>query len=165
MTYFAHLRTFIHVYRSGSHNKASKVLGLSQPTISKQISALEQQFGKQLFYKNGASRGLPTITGQTLAGQLGPYIDKIEEIFNSSRLQSNVLKGVVYVGGLIEFLECCLLPVIPLLLSHGIQSVIKVSDECGLKQQIEQNALDIAITTHRVESENVLYYEYKKRSY
>jgi DNA-binding transcriptional LysR family regulator len=52
MTYFSYLRTFVNVYRCGSHNKASEVMGLTQPAISKQIAALEQQLGKPLFHRD-----------------------------------------------------------------------------------------------------------------
>ena len=39
------LRTFLAVYRSGSFTGAAQLLGLSQPTVTTQMRALERQLG------------------------------------------------------------------------------------------------------------------------
>lgn len=43
------LRTFLAVYRSGSFTGAAQLLGLSQPTVTTQMRALERQAGRELF--------------------------------------------------------------------------------------------------------------------
>ncbi|HLL33580.1 MAG TPA: LysR family transcriptional regulator, partial [Streptomyces sp.] len=43
------LRTFLAVYRSGSFTAAAGLLGVSQPTVTTQIRALERQSGRELF--------------------------------------------------------------------------------------------------------------------
>ncbi|QCJ00085.1 LysR family transcriptional regulator [Agrobacterium larrymoorei] len=57
------MRAFVRVVESGSFSQAARDLNLSQPTISKQLAALEARLGTQLLSRN--SRTLAV----TLAGQ------------------------------------------------------------------------------------------------
>lgn len=43
------LRTFLAVYRAGSITAAAGQVGLSQPTVTTQLQALERQVGRPLF--------------------------------------------------------------------------------------------------------------------
>lgn len=51
---------FIHVAESGSFSRASSIVGLTQPAISRQISALEAELRLRLLHRNG--RGV-SLTG------------------------------------------------------------------------------------------------------
>ncbi|MBL8788078.1 MAG: LysR family transcriptional regulator [Deltaproteobacteria bacterium] len=58
-----HLRYFYEVARSGNMRKAATRIGISQPALSKQIQALEDTIGLQLFYRT--PKGLqPTADGE-----------------------------------------------------------------------------------------------------
>jgi LysR family transcriptional regulator, transcriptional activator of nhaA len=52
---YHHLRYFWMVAREGGLRKAAEKLHLSQPTISAQVSALEQSIGEKLFRRSGRS--------------------------------------------------------------------------------------------------------------
>ena len=57
-----HLRYFYEVARSGNMRRAATRIGISQPALSKQIQALEDTIGLQLFYRT--PKGLqPTADG------------------------------------------------------------------------------------------------------
>lgn len=60
---YHHLRYFWMVAREGSLRRASEKLHVSQPTISAQISALEEMLGEKLFRRGGRALTL-TDTGQ-----------------------------------------------------------------------------------------------------
>lgn len=62
---FNHLRCFWAVARDGSIARACETLGLSQPTISKQIIDLEDSFDQPLFHRSGR-RLLLTELGRTV---------------------------------------------------------------------------------------------------
>lgn len=47
------LRSFHAVARGGSFTAAAKALGVSQPTVTTQVKALEQEFGVELFARRG----------------------------------------------------------------------------------------------------------------
>jgi len=55
---FHHLRQFRVVAHEGSIAAAVKILGLSQPTISEQLQALEESLGAPLFVRRGRNRAL-----------------------------------------------------------------------------------------------------------
>lgn len=55
------LKVFITVAKTGSFTKASKHLGISQPAVSQNISALEKETGATLISRN---RGEATLTSQ-----------------------------------------------------------------------------------------------------
>jgi LysR family nitrogen assimilation transcriptional regulator len=44
---------FVHVAESGSFSRASAVMGLTQPAISRQVSALERELSLRLMHRNG----------------------------------------------------------------------------------------------------------------
>lgn len=61
-------RTFLSVVREGSFSAASRQLGLTQPTVGRQIETLEAQLGTNLFIRS--PRGLiPTPAGRELVPQ------------------------------------------------------------------------------------------------
>ena len=145
MSYFNYLRTFVAVYRCGSHSKASEYLGMTQPAISKQIATLEAKIGKPLFHKSGDQRFKATAAGENLANELAPHIDRIEEIFNTTKHGTNAVGGTVYIGGLSEFIELYLSDVIASLMPQEIAFIIQ--DETGrdCQQLLENHSLDMAI--------------------
>lgn len=53
------LRYFLAVTRAGSASAAARALGVAQTTVSRRVSALEEELGAQLF--------VPTLTGQSLS--------------------------------------------------------------------------------------------------
>ncbi len=58
-----HLRYFYEVARSGNMRRAATRIGISQPALSKQVQALEDTIGLQLFYRT--PKGLqPTADGE-----------------------------------------------------------------------------------------------------
>ncbi|MFJ6948126.1 LysR family transcriptional regulator, partial [Streptomyces wuyuanensis] len=70
------LRTFLAVYRSGSFTAAAPLLGLSQPTVTTQMRALERQSGRELFVR--LPRGVaPTPVADELAARIAAPLDAL----------------------------------------------------------------------------------------
>lgn len=82
---YHHLLYFWTVARTGSIVKASEELLLSPPTISSQISRLEEQLGEKLFVRSGRRLGL------TEAGTIAYRY--AEEIFSLGRELTDTLHG------------------------------------------------------------------------
>ncbi|MFQ5994464.1 MAG: LysR substrate-binding domain-containing protein [Acidiferrobacterales bacterium] len=61
----AHLRAFHAVAREGSFTTAARSLGVTQPTVSSQVKALEDDYGVRLFDRRGR-RAVPTELGAEL---------------------------------------------------------------------------------------------------
>ncbi len=82
---FNHLRSFWAVARTGSIRGACELLGLTQPTISKQIGDLEETFGTPLFERRGR-RLVITEFGRTVH----TYAD---DIFRLGQELADVVRG------------------------------------------------------------------------
>ena len=73
------LRYFLTVTEAGSLSKAASVVGIAQPALSRQIRALEEEIGVQLFYRHG--RGIRvTEEGAQFHAAIGPLLQEPEQI-------------------------------------------------------------------------------------
>lgn len=162
MAYFLYLRTFMNVYRSGSYGNAAETLNMSQPTISNHITSLEQQLGKPLFKRteNGGKRYKPTKVARDLARELSPHIDRIEEIFISTRGHPKSLQGTVHIGGLTEFIERHLTHTITALMPENIRFIIQYEGADHWIDLLEEQSIDLAILPMPIYSEKISYKEF-----
>ena len=93
------LRIFVAVVKSDTLTRAAKDLGLAQPSLSQQISRLEEIVGIKLFERR-SSQMLPTEAGQYLFTQAEPILVKIRELedglagFSTGRRQTIRVAGV-----------------------------------------------------------------------
>ena len=79
-------RAFAAVLQTGSLNKAAAALACSQPTLSRQIAALEEHLGQALFERT--KRGLrPTELAQSLA----PKLRQMDDIAREATLMASGL--------------------------------------------------------------------------
>jgi DNA-binding transcriptional LysR family regulator len=85
---------FLAVAETGSLSAAARRLGATQPTIGRQIKAMEQQLGAELFHR--ISRGLTlTATGAQLVEPARAMRDASNQITLRAAGQSATLKGTV----------------------------------------------------------------------
>ncbi|MEU0717007.1 LysR family transcriptional regulator [Streptomyces lavendulocolor] len=77
------LRTFLAVHRSGSFTAAARLVGLSQPTVTAQVRALERRLGRELFAR--LPRGVaPTAEADALAARVAEPLDALEAVTGRS---------------------------------------------------------------------------------
>ncbi len=73
------LRTFLAAYRTGSFTAAADVVGLSQPSVTAQVRALEESLGYTLFERSaGGIR--PTDRAAALARATAEHLDALEPV-------------------------------------------------------------------------------------
>ncbi len=106
------LRAFLHTAETGSLSAAARRLGLTQPTLSRQIAALEASLGLSLFERIGKSLQ-PTSTALALLEPVRAMGAAAEELAVAASGQSQQIDGVVSVSAS-DMVAGCLLP--PLLL-------------------------------------------------
>ncbi len=73
------LRGFCHVARTGSISKAAKAMGLSQPSVSLQIKALEEDLGVELLERRDQRMSL-TEHGQLLLKLALPHVEPLDRL-------------------------------------------------------------------------------------
>jgi DNA-binding transcriptional LysR family regulator len=74
-----HLRVFASVFKHRSFSKASEELGLTQPTVSEHIKALEGELNCRLFDRL-SRKIIPTKEAGVLIGRASEIIEKVEGI-------------------------------------------------------------------------------------
>jgi len=94
---FHQLKIFWTVAQASSFTKASKILGLAQPSLSQQISKLEDEVGSLLF-KRGRSKMSLTEAGLFLQRRSEIILSGVEETMVGLRQFGSGQKGLISVG-------------------------------------------------------------------
>lgn len=140
------LRTFVAVYRVRSFTAAAHSLGLSQPTVTAQIRALEQHTGRQLFTR--LARGVePTAFGHELAGRVAAPLDTLTAIDSSEALGGRA--APVRLAGPSALLSARVLPALAALVAGGVQLRVDQGATDALLDELHAGQQDLVITTRR----------------
>ena len=91
------LKIFWAVAQAKSYTKASKILGLAQPSLSQQISKLEEELGSKLFNR-GFSKINLTDAGDYLYTKAEQIIAGIEEVEEGLKEFSANTRGILKIG-------------------------------------------------------------------
>ena len=101
------LRGFCYAARTKSISKAAEKMGLSQPSVSLQIKALERELGVQLFDRRGPRIEL-THDGHRLLELARPLLESIDQLDESfASLRESIEHGTVNIaagGSTIQYL-------------------------------------------------------------
>lgn len=87
-------KTFIDVCELGSLSKVAAMCGTSQPQISRQIKAIEEEFNCQLFVRTGRGVEL-TDMGRRLEPEIRRWLQHTEQLENNIRNSSGLPIGKV----------------------------------------------------------------------
>lgn len=155
------LRAFHYTARCGSTTAAAQEMGVSQPTVSSQISALEQQFGVQLFVQLGRrlvatefSDSLLVITNRLFA---------LEEEAHAMLLEARgLLRGQLRIGAVGPY------NVMPLLAAFQkrhprIYVTLSVGDSSQIVERILNYHADLGVLVHDVQDERVESIPYRRQ--
>lgn len=91
------LKAFFAVARLGSITGAAKQLGLSQPTVTTQIRALEEQYGVELFHRGGGRLSL-SDAGRRLMPQVDALLQQELDIEFALRDSAELRGGALRLG-------------------------------------------------------------------
>jgi len=153
--------TFLVVYETKSFSKASKILQISQPAVTQKIKQLEDFIGTKLVErkKNGI---ILTTKGKhflEIAQNLQECVDKV-----SNRIKYFKDKSIPFIIGASSTIGNYILPnYIPYLkelINKDINLIVK--NNSALIEQLQNNEIDIALTTTKTNNPNIEYTEWKK---
>ncbi|MGG5870319.1 LysR family transcriptional regulator [Pseudomonas peli] len=148
------LRAFLETAETGSLSAAARKLGQSQPTLSRQVAALELALGVTLFERVGKAMAL-TTTGQELLGHARVMGAAAHELGLAATGRSEEVAGVVSVATS-DAVAAYLMPKILLHIRQaapGIQVEVVASD--GFSDLLRREA-DIAIRHVRPEQPELI---------
>lgn len=149
------LRTFYTVAQYGSFTKAAEVLGLTQPAVSLQIKALEDEYCTELFERVGRDI-FTTDSGKTLMIYAEKILSALEEVNLALKECKNPLKGRVNFGASV-FAGIYILPPILGNFKRSYPEVafsIKIRYAEDIMKGIVGNEIDFGITGECDEGQN-----------
>ncbi|AYN38106.1 LysR family transcriptional regulator [Streptomyces dangxiongensis] len=141
------LRTFLAVYRSGSFTGAARLLGLSQPTVTTQMRALERQTGRELFER--LPRGVtPTPVADELAARIAAPLDDLAVVAGPTP-PAGARAEPVHLAGPAEFLCTTVLPALAPLVAEGLRLRVSAGLTDPLLEELRAGRHDLVIATTR----------------
>ena len=135
------LRVFVRVARSGSFSRAARELGLSQPSASRIVAALEREIGVTLFIRS--TRALSaTEAGAEYLARVETALAALDEAEQAAR-SSGELRGVLRVAASSSFTEHALIPGLGefLMRNPKLRTVLLVNDQ---RQALLTEGVDVA---------------------
>ncbi|MCB1647735.1 MAG: LysR family transcriptional regulator, partial [Pseudomonadales bacterium] len=142
-----HTRAFLAAAEEGSLSAAARALGLSQPTLSRQVSALEEELGVTLFERTGRQLTL-TESGLALLNYAKSMGDAAVSLSNAATGQDDRLEGTVCISTT-ELVAAHIMPDILRSLhaaAPGITLELVASNQAS---DLRRREADIAIRTFR----------------
>ncbi len=138
------LKYVVKVSELESFSHASKLLYISQPTLSQQIASLEEELGVKLFLRHSRSVGL-TEAGREYVQYARKILNDLEALENAMKNYSSLQKGTLTVGllwifgylGLSELVSG-FLDVFP-----NIDLKVKVNGSSKLLEMLYQREVDV----------------------
>ncbi|MEU8634954.1 LysR family transcriptional regulator [Amycolatopsis sp. NPDC048633] len=139
------MRTFLAVHRAGSLTGAAPSLGLSQPTVTAQVRALEEQLGRQLFVRR--ARGVtPTPAADELAARVAPHVDALSSLTVG---EADPFAAPVHLAGPAELTTARVLPALAGLVASGLKLRVTFGLADDLLAGLSQRRSDLVVSTIR----------------
>jgi DNA-binding transcriptional LysR family regulator len=152
------LAIFCKIFELKSFSRAAKTLGLSQPTLSEHIQALEAQLGLAVFDRLGREV-VPTKAGEVLYG----YGDKILRLMVEAERSLSALKGdlsgELTLGASTIPGEYLLPPIIKTFRDSfpAISVHLRISDTDRVREQLLAGEIEVGFVGAKVEDSKVEY--------
>lgn len=137
------MQLFIRVVETGSFSKASADLGITQPTATKYVAALEERLGVRLFHRS--TRGVtPTEVGSLYYDKCVLIARELEEADNLASLQQSRVRGQLRVSTSVAFGRRVMVPLVIGFMREHPELQIDLSFDDRYVNLVEQG-VDVAI--------------------
>ncbi|MCB9662900.1 MAG: LysR family transcriptional regulator [Alphaproteobacteria bacterium] len=149
-----HARAFLVTAREGSFSAAGRALGIAQPTVGRQVAALEEELGVTLFERVGRGLAL-TGAGMELLEHVGAMGEAATRTALAAAGSATALEGVVIVTAS-EVITAHLLPplVARVRAAHpGIELELVATNET---RDLRRREADIAVRSFRPRDEELV---------
>lgn len=127
------LDAFVRIVREGSFSRAARSLGISQPTISARIQALEREIGGPLFARSGRAVAL-TERGESFLSYAERALAVVGEGVEAARLCEAGQRGRVTVGTIESLAESLLVGTLARF--HQAHPAVDIFVQAGQSDQV-----------------------------
>ncbi|MFP5076700.1 LysR family transcriptional regulator [Rhizobium sp. YIM 134829] len=138
-----HYRVFLHVMREGSLSAAARALGLTQPTVGRQIDALEAAVGAPLFLRSASG-----LTPTPAALSLAPLAEEIATRAAAFLRQAEDAAGEMAGRVRVTASEIMAVEVLPSILAEIVERHPRLVVELSVSDRVEdllRHEADIAV--------------------
>lgn len=148
------LRYFLAVAREEGINRAAEVLHITQPTLSRQLSQLEEEVGVKLFHR-GAKKITLTNEGILLRRRAEEILSLVDRTEQELMEQDELVEGRVVIGGG----ELAAMQVLPEIIEtfHETYPLVSFDLFTGnadmVKEQMEKGLIDIGVLLEPIDME------------
>jgi DNA-binding transcriptional LysR family regulator len=155
-------RNFLVVVEEGSLNKASRRLHLTQPSLTRQIQALEQDLGGPLLERQ-PSGVKPTALGMAAIKLLRPITSQFDDAIADLRRQSRGQRDELRIGYLGSAAQIYLTPALTKLRALHPEAKVKLLDLTPAEQMgaLAKGEIDLALIGQEGATESRDYYARK----
>ena len=144
----AGIRLFIRVVETGSFSKASAGLGITQPTATKHVAALEKRLGARLLHRS--TRGVTaTEVGAAYYDKCKAIAQQLEEADNLALLMQARLGGALRISTSVAFGRRVLTPLVLDFMRQHPELQVDLSFEDRYVNLVEQG-IDVAVRMGRL---------------
>ena len=142
------LRLFIRIVETGSFSKASADLGITQPTATKHVAALEKRLGARLLHRS--TRGAaPTEVGAAYYDKCKAVTRELDEADSLAALMQSRVQGMLRISTSVAFGRRVLTPLVLRFMQQHPGLQIDLSFEDRYVDLVEQG-IDLAIRMGRL---------------
>jgi DNA-binding transcriptional LysR family regulator len=142
------IQLFIRIVETGSFSKASVDLGVTQPTATKHVAALEERLGARLLHRS--TRGVtPTEVGQLYYDKCKAIAHELEEADNLATLLQSKLGGTLRISTSVAFGRRVLTPLTLRFMQEHPDLAIDLSFDDRYVDLVEQG-VDLAVRMGRM---------------
>ncbi len=142
------MRLFIRVVETGSFSKASVGLGITQPTATKHIAALEARLGARLFHRS--TRGVtPTEVGSAYYEKCKAILGQLDEADDLATLMQSRVRGTLRISTSVAFGRRVLTPLVLRFMQQHPELAIDLGFDDRYVNLVEQG-IDVAIRMGRL---------------
>lgn len=144
----AGIRLFIRVVETGSFSKASASVGITQPTATKHVAALEKRLGARLLHRS--TRGVtPTELGAAYYDRCKAIAHDLEEADNLATLMQSRLGGGLRISTSVAFGRRVMTPLLLAFMRQHPALQLELSFEDRYVNLVEQG-IDVALRMGRL---------------
>ncbi len=142
------IRLYIRVVETGSFSKASVGMGITQPTATKHVAALEKRLGARLLHRS--TRGVtPTEVGAAYYDRCKTIARQLDEADNLALLMQDRLGGTLRVSTSVAFGRRVLTPLMLQFMRQHPELQVELSFEDRYVNLVEQG-VDVALRMGRL---------------
>jgi aminoethylphosphonate catabolism LysR family transcriptional regulator len=157
---YTRLRSFHAVATAGGFNAAADAFHISQPTLTTQVAALEQEYGLQLFIKKGRRREL-TDAGRQLLAVTARLFAEEEEAITFLEQSRELKRGKLSVGAVGPYHVTEMLAAFNRAYP-GIELAVKLGNSTDVLSDLLEYKSDVAVLAHIDEDARLLTLPYRR---